>query len=144
MAQSIGFFISNIGRKFRQTATNRFEEFEITAEQSAVLNQLTEKQGINQKELANLLDKPSANVTRLIDQLEKKHLVERKESPTDRRAYFTYITEQGKEMQQNLKPVNESLHADILSGVTEEELASFRKVLNIINENINKSPWNHF
>lgn len=144
MAQSMGFFISNIGRKFRQTATNRFEEFGITAEQSAVLNQLTDTQGINQKELANHLDKPSANVTRLIDQLEKKELVRREESPTDRRAYFTYITDKGKEVYQTLKPVNESLHADILSGVSEEELASFKKVLHIINDNINKSPWNHF
>src|SRR5258708_5027606 len=73
-----------------------FERWEISPSQFNVLNLLhSESEGLSQIELSRQLIMHRSNVTGLVDRLEKRGLVSRKEFAPDRRAYRVVLTAQG-------------------------------------------------
>ncbi|NLX61522.1 MAG: MarR family transcriptional regulator [Tissierellia bacterium] len=63
----------------------------------------------------------SSSITYVIDQLEKKGLVERIECPHDRRVKFASITDKGKKFMDFAFPKHKERIEDIFSNLTEEE-----------------------
>ena len=63
-----------------------------------VMNCLWNKQGISQQSLAEKTAKDKACLTNLINNLEKKNWVIRKEGPSDRRNRLIFLTPQGEEL----------------------------------------------
>jgi DNA-binding MarR family transcriptional regulator len=76
-----------------------FEKWDISPSQFNVLNllRLTPK-GMSQTELGRELIMHRSNVTGLVDRLEKRGFVERKEVAADRRAYRVVLTAAGTEL----------------------------------------------
>ena len=95
-------------------------DFDITTEQWTVLNRLLQKDGYNQKELSIDSFKEQAAITRTLDILENKGLVERKKSPADRREYLVYITEKGKRLLEETLPYAKQYN-DLLNSVLDKE-----------------------
>jgi MarR family transcriptional regulator, transcriptional regulator for hemolysin len=63
-------------------------QFGITRAQWAVLVRLDRSEGLNQSELAEMLDLQPITLTRLLDKLSDSGLIERRPDPDDRRACF--------------------------------------------------------
>ena len=80
-------------RNFRQN------ELDITPEQWTVLLFLWEKDGVTQQELCNATFKDKPSMTRLIDNMEKQHLVVRISDKNDRRTNLIHLTKSGKEIE---------------------------------------------
>ena len=80
-------------RNFRQNG------LEITPEQWTVLNFLWEKDGVTQQELCNATFKDKPSMTRLIDNMERQHLVVRISDKKDRRTNLIHLTKDGKELE---------------------------------------------
>jgi DNA-binding MarR family transcriptional regulator len=136
---SLGFIISNTGRKLSQMLTLRFQAFDdITSEQWSVLNKLAEQDGITQRELSQRTAKDPTNVTRILDQLERKGWIRREAHPEDRRAFLTYVTDSGRALNEQLVPVEAEFIRSVLSSLNESEIAALRKALLKINENIDR------
>lgn len=91
-------------------------EFDITSEQWVMLNRLRQKDGYNQKELSIESFKEQAAITRTLDILENKGLIERKKSAADRREYLVFITESGKQLLEKTLPYAKQYN-DLLSSV---------------------------
>ncbi|AFC32480.1 MarR family transcriptional regulator [Paenibacillus mucilaginosus 3016] len=133
---SIGFMISTIGRKLNQSLTLRFQTYDITSEQWSVLNTLTLGDGVNQRELSQRTEKDPTNVTRILDQLERKGWIRRAPHPEDRRAYLLYVTESGRELNRILAPMEAELIASVLASVDPESERVLREALLSINDHI--------
>ena len=80
-----------LSRNFRQNG------LEITPEQWTVLIFLWEKDGVTQQELCNATFKDKPSMTRLIDNMERQHLVVRISDKKDRRTNLIHLTKEGKE-----------------------------------------------
>ncbi|MFC0211275.1 MarR family winged helix-turn-helix transcriptional regulator [Paenibacillus chartarius] len=137
--ESLGFQINHAGRRLSQLLTNRFQPFEITTEQWTVLNRLAEKDGISQKELAQKAEKDPTNLTRILDQLERKGLVVRQPNASDRRSYLTLITDKGRALNEQLIPIEQETMRSVMSGLADEQLAQLRIMLRHITEKANDS-----
>jgi DNA-binding MarR family transcriptional regulator len=89
---------------------------EITIEQWSVLYHLWKENGLSQQELCNhsFRDKPS--ITRLVDNLEKLKLVKRVASKEDRRINRIYLTETGKNLQEQTMSVANKTLNEALAG----------------------------
>ena len=74
-----------LSRNFRQNG------LEITPEQWTVLIFLWEKDGVTQQELCNATFKDKPSMTRLIDNMERQHLVVRISDKKDRRTNLSYF-----------------------------------------------------
>lgn len=134
--QSVGFMISSTARKLNTMLTGRFADVGLTSEQWAVLNVLAEEDGINQKELSCRTRKDPTNVTRILDQLERKGFVCRKANPDDRRSFHAYVTEAGRAANERLAPLEAELIGQVLNGFTEDEISVLRSMLTRLNANV--------
>ena len=112
-----------LSRNFRQNG------IEITPEQWTILLSLWEKDGITQQDLCNATFKDKPSMTRLIDNMEKQHLVVRISDKRDKRTNLVYLTKTGRELEsQSFKIAISTLH-EALQGITLDELKIGQDVL---------------
>jgi DNA-binding MarR family transcriptional regulator len=101
----------------------------ITPDQFRVLTQLWHSDGCSQQDLAVGSNRDRANVTRIIDILEREGIVERKNHETDRRAYRIFLTAKGKGIEKLAADCAAKTIEDALQGLTTKEIEIARKVL---------------
>jgi MarR family transcriptional repressor of emrRAB len=75
------------------------------------------------------------SVTMLVDRMKKDGLVYTERSETDRRNVFIYLTDKGKEILDQVKPIASALIEHIMSSITEADAAQLEKVLVILRDN---------
>ena len=103
-------------RNFRQN------DMEITPEQWTVLIFLWEKDGVTQQELCNATFKDKPSMTRLIDNMERQHLVVRISDKKDRRTNLIHLTKDGRELEERARLVANQTLKEALKGVKPDEL----------------------
>ncbi|MFK7771095.1 MAG: MarR family winged helix-turn-helix transcriptional regulator [Saprospiraceae bacterium] len=132
------FLLERTVRQFRKFSKEKLGErgIEISSEQWVILKRVSEQEGINQKEMANLTYKDPASVTRMVDLMAKKGWIERQPIVGDRRAYGLHLTKEGKEFVKKMMPAAQDLRAMGLSGISQKELETLKKTLNKIYENM--------
>ena len=72
-------------------------------------------------------DKPS--MTRLIDNMERQHLVVRISDKKDRRTNLIHLTKDGKELEERARVIANQTLKEALKGITIEELSVSQEVL---------------
>ncbi|UKS27214.1 MarR family transcriptional regulator [Paenibacillus sp. HWE-109] len=138
MENSFGFVLNHAGRRMTQLLNVSFQPYDITTEQWVVLSRLVEEDGITQKLLAIRAEKDQTNITRILDQLERKGLVERRANETDRRSFLTYITDQGRALNDILTPIERRVIASLLSQFSEEQVQLLRNMLSQVTNKANE------
>ncbi len=108
---------------------------EINADQWVILKRISDREEINQRELAELTVKDTATMTSALDVLEKDGLLKRVEAENDRRSYNLVLTNAGHELVEKILPIAKSFRLQGLKGVQEDELLRLKKTLNKIYEN---------
>ncbi|SFC70069.1 transcriptional regulator, MarR family [Bacillus sp. OV322] len=137
--EPVGMLISQTSRNLLRFLALQLKEYEVTPEQWSVLKSLGSNDGVTQKELSQKTDKDQATLTRILDILERKLLIERRPNKEDRRSFLIHITESGKNLKEHLYPFIEGLYGkQLLNGISEENLNLLQRVLIQINENTKK------
>lgn len=129
---SLGFLLGVAYRKISQLLLQRLKPYDITPEQWSVLFRIRNREGIIQKQIADLAGKDRPTTTRILDALEAKGLVTRHSDPSDRRSFLVFCTAKGKEIADLAMPIEQKTIADAVSGIDEADLArlidSLRKI----------------
>jgi DNA-binding MarR family transcriptional regulator len=94
---------------------------------------------ISQKEIGDQTRATSANVTYLIDGLEREGLVERVQDPQDRRFSYVRLTAEGGELAAFLIPKMVEFMNHLVRGFSEEEKRTFNDLLARIQANAETS-----
>ncbi|MEO5802884.1 MAG: MarR family transcriptional regulator [Verrucomicrobiota bacterium] len=82
-----------------------FDRWKLSPSQFNVLNLLyLNSAGCTQIELSRLLIMHRSNITGLVDRLEKRGLLQRKDNPADRRAYKVMLTAAGRKLIEKILP----------------------------------------
>ena len=114
----------------------------ITFEMLQILSCLWHEQGITQQVLAERTAKDKACLTNLMNNLEKKGYVHRKEDPEDRRNKLVFLTPEGEEFKKQIRPILDQVyvHAEHIIGIENVEtmLSELKAVHNVL-ENIQKA-----
>jgi DNA-binding MarR family transcriptional regulator len=134
---SIGFILNHAGRRVSQLLTSRLQPYGITTEQWTVLSRLAEQDGISQKLLAQRAEKDQTNLTRILDHLERKGLVERRANAADRRSFLTHITAKGEELESTLAPIEQQVVQEVTGGLSAGQIAELRALLTHITHQAN-------
>jgi len=101
----------------------------ITPDQFRVLTHLWQNDGCPQQELAIGSNRDRANVTRIIDILEREGIVERKDHESDRRIFRIFLTKKGKGLEEAAAECGQLAIKDALKGISKEEVATCKAVL---------------
>jgi MarR family 2-MHQ and catechol resistance regulon transcriptional repressor len=95
--------------------------FGLSASQLGVLETLDGRGPLHQQELARSLGRSKAQMTAIIDALEKRGLVVRERHPTDRRFTTVHLTERGAALLGEALPVRMEAVADIMAALSGEQ-----------------------
>lgn len=113
----------------------------LTKIQWVLLKKLDEKNGVAQQELAFLTGRDKTSLTRLINTMEKKSLVARIPSKSDRRINHIHLTKKGEKLFQETLPIMEGFAKSLQENISEEEIKQTINVIKKVQENlIHKSP----
>ncbi|MDN4164026.1 MarR family transcriptional regulator [Cytophagales bacterium LB-30] len=132
------FLLERTARSVKQFAQRKFNElgFEVTVDQWQVLKVLYDHNDLNQREIAELTYKDHPTLTRIIDLLCKKELVERKMHPSDRRSFIIHLTEEGKAKVEFMKPQVAEIRTHAWHNLSDADFEEFKRILNTIYSNL--------
>ncbi len=106
----------------------------LTLSQFAVLEALYHLGPLSQKAIGQRILRSSGNITMVIDNLEKRRLVQRKRHRVDRRYFIVHLTTLGKKMIGDLFPRHAAVITDemsVLSAGEQETLSKLCKKLGL-------------
>lgn len=108
----------------------------LTPEQFMLIDLLWNQGEMSQQQLADLMQKDKNSVTKLVDAIEKKGFVTRRQNAQDRRSNTLVLTEKALYLKPEAKQKGISILDRMLSGISEEELRSFLATLHKLNDNM--------
>jgi len=132
----ISFITNKAAKKMADEFNDRLMKLGITRVQWIALYYLGKYDGINQKELGDLMDIKESTVARLIDRMEKEDYILRTKDKNDRRITIISLTDKGKHYREELLPEGQKMADTFTMDISEEEIQIFLKVIEKILLNI--------
>ncbi|MBN9489420.1 MAG: MarR family transcriptional regulator [Alphaproteobacteria bacterium] len=128
-----GFSVARIARRLRQAVDAELQVYgltEATWRPLAYVGRLGG--GVRQKELAIALSIEGPSLVRLLDNLERRGLIERREDETDRRARGIYLTRAGRDLAVRVAKVGTEIQSRLLAKIPLVDLETCQRVLDRI------------
>jgi DNA-binding MarR family transcriptional regulator len=101
---------------------------------------LGDEDGLPLSELGKRCGLESSTMTPLVDELERRGLVQRLRSPEDRRVVRLYLTERGRDLEPRLRALVLRLQEIAVAGIPQSEIEVMRSVLERIVANLEAVP----
>src|SRR5215210_7113203 len=113
-------------QKVERAAAEHLRAYGLNYAQFDVLAHVGAAEGSKQKELGASLHVTKGNVSHLIDQMERRGLVSRRQEGRTNRLY---LTEEGRRLFEEVVPAHEDLVHQLMSALPEEEQAQLHELL---------------
>ena len=85
-------------------------------------------------ELVRVFGSKHSTMTSLLDRLEKRGLLERKDNPEDKRSFLIGLTAKGRKAASRVNVLVEEIEREIGKRVTRRDLEGFKKVMDAVAE----------
>jgi DNA-binding MarR family transcriptional regulator len=127
------------GCKLKQYIASMLRQSDVplTPEQFMLIDLLWNQGEMSQQELADQMHKDKNSVTKLVDAIERKGFVVRRQNANDRRSNTLVLTEKAEILKPGAKQKGISILDQMLEGISEDELRAFLETLRKLNENMN-------
>lgn len=132
----LGRLIYFTAQEIHNQAKKILQPLDITLEQFHTLKILVTHDGLTQCRLCREANKTAANMTRLLDRLERKGLLTRRTSPSDRRAAQVMLTAKGRALVQETREVLEAFAIKMNQGLAPADEQAARVALRTISSNL--------
>src|SRR5215472_6721324 len=106
-----------LAREMRNAIDHELQPHGVTAQQAALVLVTHLQEGCGVSHLAETLGTDAAGITRLVDRLEAKGVLQRGDSPIDRRLVLVKVTPGGERLTPDLKAAFERAHERLLEGI---------------------------
>jgi DNA-binding MarR family transcriptional regulator len=116
-----GYLICSIDHAFQMKRNEKLLKYGITSSQNKVLRCLWEEDGLSQSDILRQLSVRAPSLTKLIEQLEKKGMIDRKICAEDGRAKMVYLTESGRNLKGKSLEVVYYLEDKLFNDFDEDE-----------------------
>jgi DNA-binding MarR family transcriptional regulator len=112
------------------------KNYDISLDQWIILSRIYQNEGSNQKKLAEVSNKDRAVITRILNILENKGLIERKNSHHDKREFLIYLTDKGNDLYGETSAIISQNSQKINSIFSDSELEQFKSLLDKLSSNL--------
>ena len=117
----IGYTITDVGRLLRTVFERRVRAFGLTRAQWLIIARLHRRPGLSQSEIADLLEIEKAPAGRLIERMEAKNWLQRRNDDRDRRINRLYLTGKGNRLHAAIWPIAEATVDAALADLSADE-----------------------
>ena len=141
LSKEIAVELNLTGCKLKQFIAFKLRQMGVplTPEQFMLIDLLWNQGEMSQQQLADQLQKDKNSVTKLVDAIERKGFVVRRQNLQDRRSNTLVITEKANQLKPGAKQKGISILDQMLEGISEEELRNFLDTLRKLNVNMTLS-----
>jgi DNA-binding MarR family transcriptional regulator len=130
------FLLHDVARQMRLDADRRARAHGMTRAQWVILLRLDRQPGLSQKELAEILEVEPITVARLIDRLEERSMVERRDDPADRRIWRLHLLPAARPVLDDMAIERADMLAVVSEGIDPATLDSTMAALSRMKANI--------
>jgi MarR family transcriptional regulator, transcriptional regulator for hemolysin len=134
--REFAFIVNDVARLLRTYADHKAAQFGTTRAQWSVLFRLDRAEGLNQSELADMLDLQPITLTRLLDKLSDSGLIERRPDPDDRRAKRLFLTPAARPLLEHLGSLGEEIMTAVLQGLQPQAVEQMIGQLGVVRDNL--------
>ena len=139
--EHVGITISRTARTWRTKLDERLSPLGLTQARWLVLMHLSRMGGESlQKELAFIVGVEGPNLVRVLDGLERLGLVQRLGVEGDKRARLIRLTPKAASVISDIMRIGIKLRGEALAGISDEDIESFFRVLEVILANLAAAP----
>lgn len=136
---SIGVIIKRASQVLEKSLEEKLkQECDLSGGKWKVIIALTVKDGLNQKDIADMIFVESPTLVSIIDRMEKSGLVERRRDPDDRRNNRIFLSKKSKDMVDTIVDCVLDLRQTISKSITKKEMAVTKDVLRRITASANE------
>lgn len=136
MEETLAFLLADTTRQMRRRFDERARRSGATGTQWRTLKILERREGINQGQLAEMLEVEPITACRMIDRLEESGLVERRRDPADRRAWQIFLTEKSRPVLAELHVTAAGMIEDLLQGLSVAQREALIETLTVMRTNL--------
>lgn len=135
-SSTIFYAIEEAIKAYRKLSSREIKKVisDITVDQALILQIINENQ-ITQTEIADLLFKDYASMTRIISLMIKKDYIVKMVNQRDKRSVVLKITKKGEISLEKLTPIINNNRQIATDGITKNELEQLKNILNKITQN---------
>ncbi len=125
-----GFLVARIARRLRQAVDAEMRLIGLTeATWRPLVYVRSLGDGVRQKELASAMSIEGPSLVRLLDSLERRGFIERREDENDRRARGIHLTRAGRELAVRAARIGNGFQTRLLGNVPRADLEACERVL---------------
>jgi DNA-binding MarR family transcriptional regulator len=141
LSKEIAVELNLTGCKLKQFLASKLKQLGVplTPEQFMLIDLLWNHGEMSQQQLADMMHKDKNSVTKLVDAIERKGFVVRRQNKNDRRSNTLVLTEKANQLKPGAKQKGISILDQMLEGINENELRMFLETLRKLNVNMNVS-----
>lgn len=138
LEQAIGLNVNRTAFLMTEEIARRFAAcgYPLSAQDFGIMFRLFKQGSMTQVEITQLLMRDKTTITRRIDGLVKKGLVQRNPCHEDRRCFRIALTDAGTQGLEVMIPLVRDFQAEVLSDIPDEEKAVTIKTLKAISERL--------
>lgn len=127
--------LHQLARDVTTQLDRRLAPLGVTTQQAALLHNAASG-GASPGQLMEAVGTDTAGMSKLLDRLEVKGLIERRPNPSDRRSVMIELTERGLALVPELTPVFSQVARQLFDGFSADEVANLTSSLRRMGENL--------
>ena len=140
---STAFLLAQIGAHAATQFGERLKSLRLTRPHAGILRLISISPGLSQQELARRLAILPSQLVALLDELEKRGLIERRQDAADRRTYALHLTPAGRTALEQIGRVAREHDDAVSAALNREERQHLHALLSRIAEQQGLSPGVH-
>jgi DNA-binding MarR family transcriptional regulator len=137
------FLLAQIGAHAASRFAERLAILQLSPPEAGILRLLRMSAGISQQALSARLQIHPSRLVAILDNLEKRNLIERKPNPGDRRLYSLHLTKDGVEILERIGKVAREHQDALLAALDSDERSSLTALLQKIADEQGLTPGVH-
>jgi DNA-binding MarR family transcriptional regulator len=142
-ATSPAFLLAQVGGHAAAKFAERLSVLGLTPPHAGILGTIDQSEGLSQQALCERLRVMPSRLVTLVDELEQRELVERRDKPDDRRTYALHLTENGRNVLKAIGRVAREHQEALCAALTGEEREQLGRLLRRIADQQGLTPGVH-
>jgi DNA-binding MarR family transcriptional regulator len=142
-ADSTAFLLTQVGSHAAAMFAKRLAPLRLDPPHVGLLRAVAASEGQSQQVLSETLSAMPSKLVQLLDDLEDRHLIERREHPTDRRTHALHLTSKGRQMLESIGRIVREHEDALCAALTDSERAQLTALLGRIARSQSLAPGVH-
>jgi DNA-binding MarR family transcriptional regulator len=130
--RALGFMLSSLGHAVSKRFSLSLGPLDLEPREFALLRRVGLHEGSSQQLMGERLGIPASRIVALVDHLEGRGLLERRPSPTDRRAHALHLTPAGRRLLAKALDIAGAFEGELTQRLTDAQRAQLLEMLDAI------------